>query len=259
MRLRWLLNLLMLVLVAGLGWWVYQETEPAGAGNRLAQVPAAGLRRIVIDRSGDQDIELARRETGWELLTPRRLPASAFHVQMIERFLASPVSARYRPEEVDLAAAGLQTPKLSLIVDAERLAFGGLEPLSQRRYLLYRGQVVLVQDGVSALLAAPWWNFIDRRLLASEAEVTALEFADGRRLDKKKAPRVLARWREVAATQVRPKRQDVQGEEFVLVLASGERQRWQWVADEQPRLLRPELGLAYHMSAETVAALLGQQ
>lgn len=254
MRGRWLLNLLMLALVGGLGWLVYQETAPDANANRLA---GEAVRSIVLERIDDQDIVLARAESGWRLRTPRDLPASEFHVDLVQRFLASTAASRYGSGEIDLAAAGLTAPKLVLVADDARFAFGGLDPLGNRRYLLHEHQVLLVQEGVSAILRAPWWNFIDRRLLPPQAQVAGLEFADGRVVSDEQAP-LLKLWTEASASVVKPMRPGVSGEELVVVLASGERQRWQWLVDEQPRLLRPELGLAYYLEPELLAALLGR-
>jgi hypothetical protein len=253
MRARWLLNLLMLVLVAGLGWLVYRETAPGADPNQLATEAAHS---IVLERVDDQDIVLEQGEHGWRLRTPRDLPASAFHVDLVQRFLTSAVTARYAATEVDLAAAGLTAPKLVLVADGERFAFGGLDPLGKRRYLLHEGQVLLLQEGVSAILRSPWWNLIDRRLLPPDAQVVALEFADGRTIGDRQA---LRHWAGTSASVVKPMRPGVSGEEIVVVLASGERQRWQWLADEQPRLLRPELGLAYYLEPEVLTALLGRK
>lgn len=259
MRARALVNLLLLVIAAGLGWLVYQEARPGGGAARLSSVDAAEVRRIVLELPGKADVALERQPRGWALVAPRALPASEFHVEALLRLLALPVEARYPVGNLDLAATGLDQPKLVMRFDDEAFVFGGQEPLGNRRYIRRGEEVLLVTDGVSALALSPWWNLIDRRLLPPGAEVTAVERADGKLLSAKDYPIMAARWQEASASVVKPLKEGLRGQDLYVRIASGERLRWQVVADEQPRLLRPDLGLAYHLSPEALAVLTGQR
>jgi hypothetical protein len=254
MRGRLLLNLALLLCAVLLGVWIYRDA--GHGGDRLSTLAPDAVRRIEIERRDGQAVAFARTDAGWRMLAPRELPASAYHLDLLLRFLRLPVDARYPRREVDLAAAGLSRPTLTVRFDDARYVFGGLDPLGRRRYLLHAGDVLLVREGVSAILASPWWNFIDRRLLA-DGEPSGLRFADGRRLALDQAPAVRARWQQASASLVRPLPAGARGAPFVLELRSGERIRWQWVGGEQPRLLRPDLGLAYEVSADQLDALLG--
>jgi hypothetical protein len=249
---RLLVNVVLLACAVALGLWIYQHNRDGDDG-RLTRLDGEAVQRIVIE-GGQQRMVFARAGTGWRMLVPRELPASRHHVDMLLRFLQAPVHGRYDTSEVDLAAAGLTPPKVTLRYDERAFAFGALDPLGQRRYLVDGDRVLLVSEGISAILLSPWWNFIDRRLLPA-GEPKRLVFADGRELALDRDPSLQARWQHAAASIVRPLRPGVAGEEVVLELDSGERIVWQWVAGEQPKLLRPDLGLAYQISSDQRAAL----
>lgn len=253
---RLLLNVLLLACAALLGGWIYHRSGSEAADHRLAAIDVQAVQRIEIVRADAEPLVLVRTGAGWQLAKPRALPASGYHLDLLFRFLESPVAARYPSAEVDLAAAGLKTPRLVLRIDGQSYAFGGLDPLEQRRYLQHGNEVLLVREGVSAILASPWWNFIDRRLLPA-GEPAVLHRADGREHVLDQALQAL--WQQASASIVRPMTAGVAGEPLTLELRSGERIDWQWLGGEQPRLLRPELGLEYQLPPGLLEALLGRE
>lgn len=252
---RLLLNVLLLACAALLGGWIYRSGS-GPADQRLAAIDVQTVQRIEIVRADAEPLVLERTGAGWQLAKPRALPASGYHLDLLFRFLESPVAARYPSAEVDLAAAGLASPRLVLRIDGQDYAFGGLDPLEQRRYLQHGNEVLLVREGVSAILASPWWNFIDRRLLPA-GEPAVLHLADGHEHVLDQALQAL--WQQASASIVRPLVAGVAGEPLTLELRSGERIDWQWLGGEQPRLLRPELGLEYQLPPGLLEALLGRE
>jgi hypothetical protein len=256
MRARLLLNLALLLALLLLTAWLWQERQPRQPA-RLANLPPAAVQRLWVERRQGPTLEFVRHATGWQMRQPRQLPASEQHVQMLLGFLQLPVQARYPETEVDLAALGLQQPSMSLQAEQLRFQFGALEPLHGRRYLRHGGEVLLVQEGVSALLASPWWNFIDRRLLPAGVP-QRLHFADGVEFAPPAPATWAAHWRQETVSIVRPAAAVEAGELFELELDSGERIPWRWRDGEQPVLFRPDLGLQYQVSAEQLNALLGR-
>lgn len=257
MAARLLVNAVLLGCAAALGVWLYGSLQERG-GDRLSALDAAAVQRIDIERRGEQVVVLTKSSAGWRIRAPHDLPASEHHIDLLLRFLSLAVEARYPRREVDLAGAGLAEPTFAVRFDDQRYAFGGLDPLGRRRYLLHVQEVLLVREGVSALLASPWWNFIDRRLLP-DGQPASLQFPDGRRVVLDREPALRADWQHASASIVRPLRTGMRGRALVLELRSGERIHWQWIDGEQPLLLRPDLGLAYQVSAEQLHRLLGQR
>jgi len=256
MRARLVLNLILLLLLALVAFWLWQkrQSEPPP---RLSRQAVDSIQRLSIERPGAVAIELVREPSGWRLARPRQLPASEHHVQMLLRFLESPVWQRYPRDQIDLAAVGLARPGVVLQADQLRFQFGALEPLRGLRYLLQGDEVLLVQEGVSALLASPWWNFIDRRLLPAGTPLR-LRFADGTVLEPGAPATWAAHWRQELASIVQPALDVETGELFELELESGERIPWRWRNGEQSQLVRIDLGLQYELSREQLDALLAR-
>lgn len=257
MRSRLLLNGALLLALALLALWQWQARQPSPSA-RLSVLAPEAVQRLMIERRAAPDLEFMRQPNGWQMLKPQQLPASEHHVQMLLRFLQSPVQARYAQTEVDLAAVGLQQPSLSLQADQLRYQFGALEPLQGRRYLLHAGEVLLVQEGISAVLVSPWWNFIDRQLLP-QGVPQKLHFADGTEYIPSTPATWAAHWQQELASIVQPLQEAEAGEPFELELQSGERIAWHWRGGEQPLLIRPDLELQYQVSADQLQALLGRQ
>lgn len=257
MTMRGWLNLGLLALAAVLGWLVYQSLRPESGPKRLHPAAPEAVQTLLLDRPGDQDLSLRRDGAGWRLESPRPLPASELHVNMLLRFLTAPVEARYPVAAIDTAALGLDGPRPALVADGRRYQFGALEPLGQRRYLRVDDEVLLVADAVTPLVNSPWWNFIDRRLLPAGARVQAVKLSDGRRLTPASHPAVIRRWQAASASLVRPAQRRAGGTPLVVELEGGERLDYRLLTTDEPRLVRADLGLAYLVSPELLRALLG--
>lgn len=256
MRGRLLLNGLLLLAVGLLAAWIYRGMQET-AESSVNRLDTAAVERIEVQRRDGARLVFNRTGNGWRMREPRELPASEHHIGMLLRFLQLPVTTRYPVSEIDLASTGLAKPLLVLRFDGQRYQFGGQDPLSLRRYLLHEGEVLLVQEGVSAISLSPWWNFIDRKLL-SDGEPISLTFADGRPFQPDDLGAWQRQWQQGQAAIVVPQTPGSKGEAFELELASGERVAWQWLEGEQPTLLRPDLGLAYQISQDLLSALLGR-
>jgi hypothetical protein len=255
---RLTLNLALAALLLALAVWIWRELGPPPTPPGLSSTPAEQIRRIVVERSNGQMMRLTRHWDQWHLEEPRALPASRFHVDNVLKLLEVRSEAQYPAASMDLNALGLSEPRLRLSLGNEVFVFGGVDPLSQRRYVLHADQVHLIIDSFSPLLLGPWWNFIDRSLLDVTEEIVALELGDGRLLVGEQAQGVLARWRSTAASIVKPMEPtDAQrGRPVEMRLASGEAIRWSVIEEGEPRLLRPDLGLAYFLERSSLEALL---
>lgn len=255
---RLLLNLVLLATLGVLVLLIWHELVPPPDHGRVGTRTAAEIDRIVVERADGEMLRLSRSWDRWQLHEPRMLPASLQHVEMVLALLDARSEVRYPASSLDLAVLGLSEPRLRVSLGDQVFVFGGIEPLSQRRYVLYRNEVFLILDTVSPLLLGPWWNFIDRSLLGREEEIVAVELSDGRLLVGADARALVERWRATSASIVRPvERAEGAAEPLVeMRLASGEAVRWYLAADgDQPRLVRPDLQLAYHIDWPTLRFL----
>lgn len=247
---RLLLNLalaLAVLAVAGGVLWT-QQRDDAG----LVGLDPDRVQRIAVEqREGGFVLERAGGQ--WWLTAPRRLPASELHVDNVLRLLRLSPDARYGIDELDPARVGLAAPAFQARFDGVLLAFGAVDAMHQRRYIRHGDEVLLVREAVSPLLGAPWWNFINRRLVPVGRQAVAVELPDGRVL---REPAQLAAWNEAQAQIVQPEPVAAGEQSITLVLDSGERRQFVLIGGAPPRLLHRDSGLAYELPAELYAALI---
>jgi hypothetical protein len=143
MRTGWLVNLLLLIGVAGLAayalWGRKGEDAP---GNAIAAVKAAEVKRVIIEPRDAKGMILEKQGEDWFLAQP--LQARADHSQ-VDRLLDL-LSAKSREQlpATELQRFELDAPELKVSFDGHTVAFGTTNPLSQDQYVLSGNGVYLL-------------------------------------------------------------------------------------------------------------------
>jgi hypothetical protein len=274
---RWWLNLVLVGGIAGLGALAYFEPgreDDKGEHQPFAVLEDAAAFRIENTMHGETRFE--RDGEVWSVVAPFRAPADANILRTLLDGLAARTDASFPSSEVDLAAAGLERPKVSLVVGETRFAFGGTAPISYRRYVRSGDTVFLVEELNHYRLDQPSTYFARRKLLPDEAEITRLELP-GRTLSKVDgkwtlAPedaavsadaiqRLVDAWRDATAMEVRVLAPDATPQGVVQVtLADGSVLAFEILtSDEYTRLARRDQGLAFDLIATARKGLLEVQ
>ena len=102
--------------------------------------------RIHLELSAAGTIELRRTNGTWDLVEPMHISANDFRVNALLRVLEAPVHARIDTDGQQLGRFGLAPAQARILLDDKEVLFGDTEPIHGRRYLLYDGKVVLVDD-----------------------------------------------------------------------------------------------------------------
>jgi hypothetical protein len=270
---RWLLNLALALLVAGLAALVYFKpgTEPAKAP--LTSLKPEAIARLTIEH-GAERIELARTNGGWRMVAPVAARASRVAVESALRLATAPSEARLGPA-TDLTAYGLKAPRARLEFDGAQIALGTLHPLRDQVYALYRGEVYLIGSRYQAPAYYPYGRFLDTRLFEDDFKPAAfrlpgfrLTLKDGswqrepaiKDLSSDRINDFVQEWRYASALNVeRSTRQpalatleitDARGEQPVKLTLD--------IVAYQPELVlrRRDEGLEYHFPEETGKRLL---
>ena len=274
MRARWILNLGLLLVLAGLGagiWWTRAERARVSP---FAGVSADQVNRIVANSARGPSLVLERQGGGWRIAQPMRAPASPLYVDQLLRLLTGPAYRHFTGNRPDPESSGLASPKLRIRFAGRTLAVGRIEPLSRRRYVALGDQIYLVTDGVTPVVRSGWWNFIDRRLLAGEtASLAAITVGDARvvrepgagwRKEAGQLPEPAGdfarRWQQAAATLVKPwEGATPDGTAVTLTLSDGGRRNLLAVSEPHDRLLiDTDRGLAYSFGNADWSKLLAR-
>jgi len=202
MRARWLLNLLLLLVVAGLAALAYFRPgldEPLPPPTLSSALPEQA-QRIQIERSRREAISMVRDAAagGWQITTPINLAANSFRIEPLLQVRRMVSRSSFPAVEVDLKQYGLSSPQVRLSIDDERYAFGGVEPLNGYRYVMIDRTVHLLSDRTLNYLLMSPYDFAALELLPAQRELLTIRF-DDRVINDELA---LAAWGEAHARRV---------------------------------------------------------
>lgn len=176
MNSRGLLNLALVMLVAGLAWAFYSPapTPPGPAAPPLSRLDPAQVRSITLQLPGQPALVLERPGEEWVQRAPLGMPANSFKANSLLSMLRAPA----RPITGGaLADYGLAPPKAVAGFDHARIEIGGTEPVSGKRYLRRDGQVLLLEDAWFTHLFATPERWVDPRPLGAAPRLERLQFA----------------------------------------------------------------------------------
>jgi hypothetical protein len=276
MKNRWLLNLALVALIAGLAWVVLNKPGKSDTSKApLTQLDPQSITEIRIDKPGQAPIRLAQCSGRWRLLEPLRARANRFTVESLARLASTPIETDLGPAGTNLQNYGLDKPLARVTLNEQELQFGAIHPFKQQQYVLAQGRVLLIPAHAFGGAVQGYGNFLETRLLEPDTKLTRIQvpgftltLRDGswRRapedvaLSGDKLNNFVAEWQHAAALSVEPA-----GKRPALgraTLAVGEGASATTIAfdvvarDPELVLRRPDEGLEYHFPAETGQRLL---
>ena len=285
MRSRWLLNLALLLLVAGIVLFLYlrPETEQVASTSEypVSEVAPAGITKISIEFLAKAPVVLEQDQGNWFLTEPYMARAGKQIVYSILSILNARSPDKFAAD--DLARYGLDAPMLRLRLDAEEIAFGTYNPVSGLQYIAYKNAVYMITNRYSELAATQVVEMIDKNPLGPIEHIAGFDFSrleqwepTGLRLDQEQGKWQVSIaaakpkqaelnewldeiWKLSPATSVEPYQPDVKTvyPSFEVKLANGKRVHFDKL-QESPELLlgRPDEGLLYHFPMDQGFSML---
>lgn len=271
-----LINLGLLVTVAALALVAVYEPgiEAPPEKPSLVSLDRESVKHILIQRQGRPDIELQRKEDGnWQLLQPVKLPADGFRIDSLLRVTESKSLGRFTADADRLGEYKLAEPGVTLTLNHDtRIAFGKNTPLDHRRYVRIGEAVHLISDTLYYHLIGAYPTFVSKRPLPQPAAIEALSIPGlslswdngGWQLEPMpenysadRVTQLLDSWRFASAVQVKAYDGE-SGEAVTLQLKDREAPLSFLITARSPDLVlaRPDVGIQYHLPAETAADLL---
>ncbi len=175
-RTGWLLNLLLVAVVAALAAFALLRREEEDPQHAITGVASSVVQRIVIEPYGAEAIELAREGDGWLVTSPLQARANSTQVERILNLLA--VRARERMPAEDLQRFDLDRPALRVRFDDTAIAFGTLNPLTQDQYVLVGDAVFMISSHHRASVPDRVERVLTHALLRKEEKPVSFEFPD---------------------------------------------------------------------------------
>lgn len=249
---------------------IEQPQEPT----RLLDLEREAVTQIRIERQGQETVALARDARGdWHLTGPLAIGASAFRIGSLLRITEQKSLGSFPAEPERLAGYGLETPRVTLILnDAVTIAFGDNTPLDQRRYVRLGERVHLVSDTLYYHLIGSYTTFVRQQLLPEGTAIAALTLPglsvrwQEERWQVEPKPeafsadqitRLIDAWKLASAVQIKP--YDGEPGETITIVPKGDAEPIRFLLTARTPdlvLARPELGIEYHLAESSGEELL---
>lgn len=273
MKKRWLVNLVLLLVVAGLGVFVMYRDKPADSGARRFPVAAfdpVAVSRLSLEQPTKKSVVFEKQEGRWFMIEPFKGRADSFSIGRILAIANAASLDRFTLD--DPARYGLETPLLRVRMDDKTFDYGMFNPVSGEQFVAHEGYVFSVASGFAEVAATQPLELLDKRPLDRREDIAGFDFGaleqwESSRLQvelqedgKWKASAAAAKpkqeemnewfkdWQELQATSVEPFTPDGAEHPYVVVkLKSGKRIRLIKM-QESPELLlvREDENLQYH-------------
>jgi Domain of unknown function (DUF4340) len=282
MKNRWILNLVMLALVAGLVAFLYlrpQANNDGPAQHEVTTLKLADFTSIKVEFPTQAPTTFEKVDGLWRMTAPYKTRADQISVQRILSIIAAKTKDKFAAD--DKEKFGLTNPQLRLKLGSatatEEFVFGTFNTVTDEQYVAYKDSVYLLPSSYSAAATTQAIELIDKNPLAqAEAkqisgfdyarleqwEETALQvdIADGKW--KTNAPKAkitqneLNEWLDFSWKQAQAKQVELYTPDrkitypsFKIKLKDGSKVHFDKI-QESPTLLlaRPDEGLMYHFA-----------
>lgn len=181
MRTRLWLNLLLLLVIAGLAAFVWLNPgKDKQADQTVSTLKAEQVTRIEIRRhvegSDDKVIRMQRQDNGsWLMTEPQSALINNSRVRQMLNLLKDPVQQRFDAAGKQLADFDLDPGKLSVTYNDQTLVFGMMNPMNYQRYLLRGSDILLVNETAFTTLNGDAVSFFTPRLLPEGLELSKVD------------------------------------------------------------------------------------
>jgi hypothetical protein len=266
------LNLVLLIVAAGLGLAVFFSQEKEEKGPPLTALTPDAVTRIAIEHPGSDAIRLEKKDGRWLLTAPVRAVVDEFEINALVGLADR--ETREKLEGANLAELGLDPPQYTITLNDTAIAFGSVEPLQYRRYVKTGEAVYLVEDPPSAALDKDYADLVSKNLFAGGAEIQRIDLpklsllkdADGKWQAEPANPKATADamqkladgWKTARSMwNEQSKAAKPKGDRVRITLKGGETAQFVVVEREpQLKLYRAETGVNYVLSKALTEELL---
>lgn len=175
MKLGWVVNLLLLVGVIGLGAYAWHRgNQPSEPSYKLSTQTATAATKISVALKAGGGYTLEKRDKVWYLSAPLQARADQTQVQRILDLLAA--TSKEQLPATDLKRFDLDAPALSVTIDGQTFAFGTINPLTQDQYIATGANVHLVQSYYASLVPPNANRILTHNLFRQGETPTAFTF-----------------------------------------------------------------------------------
>ena len=265
---RWIVNYILLVLIAALTYAGLRVDEDSGSETPagISTLTVEGIDALEIE-SGDSLIRLTKRDGAWSIDSPINWPAHNASIERLLSIVDIEASALGDASGVDLAPLGLHQPVATLRFNGSELLFGTNNNIGARRYAMIESKVYLLPDAHLPFVSQGLAGVVDRYLLPQRFVPQSLQLPDFdiRRGDDNgwhspQAPhlasarlgQLVANWQNLKASRITRFTPGAASLKVIgLQLADGQGMEFLLMStDPEIVIAHPHIGLQYHFRSD---------
>ena len=178
MKSRWLLNLALLVLVAGIALalqYAPKKKSDAPVAVTVSAIDPAAIHHISIEAPAKAPVVLEKRDGYWFLRQPYAAYAGRMEAEQMLSILHADSVDKF--DATDPARFGLDHPALKLKLDDEAFDFGTFNPVNHMQYVGYKNSVYLIDSKYAQAATIQVTEMLDKNLLKPGEQIAGFDFS----------------------------------------------------------------------------------
>lgn len=255
---RRLLIALTLTALLVLGAVARHLTNPAMSSDLLPNLAPEEVVEIEIQPAGGESMRMRAAKGGWLMTHPASAELLSDRVRELTHIADAESQADYPESAVDPASVGLEPAEVRLKLNGESIEFGDRAPIEGHRYVRVGRRIHLIRDRHHHSATQLPVSLVGLGLIPRQTppvRVTRRAEAD------QTADLPVTPWSDASAEAVRPLNPTARTSATITVEVEGQPEplEFEWRTLEDPPLsvlVRPALGIQYHLDAERLRALL---
>jgi len=179
MKLSYLTNLVLVILVLLLLWLNNQSDIESHSKQTISEVKAGSIDKITITRSSRETIQLQQTNSSWQVIQPTRARANEKRIALLLNLLNHSSQQHLDiDDKTDLEQYGLRNPQFSLILNELVFDIGDPSPMQKGRYVRHNNAIYVIDDAIAHLINSSANTFIDNQLIPQKNKLVKLELSN---------------------------------------------------------------------------------
>lgn len=178
MKSRWLINLLLLLLIASISIFLHLRGKQPVATTQTFEVSnlkISTFNTISIENPAKAPIVFEKKDGRWYLEKPYHARAEQMLVLRILSLVGAKSSNQFPAN--DLTRFGLDAPKLKLQLDDVTFTFGAFNPVTSEQYVNYQDHVFMLPVHYSEYAQMPVVEYLDKSPLRVDEKIVGFDFS----------------------------------------------------------------------------------
>ncbi len=238
---------------------------------RLTTIKQSDIVNIEVLRKNLDNFEFVKQGETWQMRSPLEFLANNARINAMLHLLKTESHGELNTSDVELSRFDLADPNITIKFNDHVFHLGNTDAIDQRRYILYKGKIHLVNDSLYAQLTTNAAFFADPKIIPHDFEIGGIQYPDNKiemhdghwqlqnlmDISPDQLKQVIFAWNNTTAISVNKYSEPDTASSIVISSVNGKTIEFIVVSTEPHLVLgRSELGIQYHLGSDESAKLL---